>query len=327
MRFFLTGGAGYIGSHTVQLLLESGHEVLVYDNLSMGHRKSLPHDVRLIEGDLRDANKVAQAMQEARADVVIHLAALALVGESMQHPERYFDVNVTGGLNLLQAMLKHGPRRLVFSSSCAVYGVPAELPIRETMPRHPVNAYGASKHLFEQMVDWFDQRHQFQSVVFRYFNAAGCWGSLGEDHTPETHLIPNVLRAAAGRIPTLDVFGTDYPTPDGTCLRDFIHVRDVARAHMLASESAIVGRFNLGTGQPVSVRQVIDTAESVCGRAIPVRFSARREGDPPSLYASADQAHAALGWAPQHSDLREMIQQAWDWMQQHPHGYGRALAA
>jgi UDP-glucose 4-epimerase len=293
----------------------------------MGHRAALPADLCFIEGDLRDAGRLSAAVKDARADVVIHLAALALVGESMQHPERYFDVNVTGGLNLLQAMLEHGPRRLVFSSSCAVYGVPAELPIRETMPREPVNAYGASKHMFEQMVDWFDQRHGFQSTVFRYFNAAGCWGGLGEDHTPETHLIPNVLRAAAGRLPALDVYGTDYPTPDGTCLRDFIHVRDVARAHLLASQTGVTGRFNLGTGQPVSVRQVIETAAAVCGRQIPVRYGPRREGDPAVLYASAGLAEQTLGWQPRHSHLRDMIEQAWNWMERHPQGYRQACAA
>lgn len=324
MRFFITGGAGYIGSHVIQLLLEHGHEAVVFDNLTTGHREAVPAGVRLIEGDVLDQAALRAALAEAKADTVMHFAGLALVGDSMRDPGSYFRVNVQGGLNLLEAMLTHGPRRLVLSSTCAIYGLPETLPISEDTPAAPVNAYGESKLMFEHMFAWFRQVHGFSGVVFRYFNAAGCWGGLGEDHEPETHLIPNVLRAASGRLPKLEIYGTDYPTPDGTCLRDFIHVRDVAAAHLLAAESGISGTYNLGTGRPVSVREVIETGKLVTGRDIKLKMRPRREGDPPALFASAAKAERELGWRPAHPDLTSMIHQAWEWMEAHPDGYAQA---
>jgi UDP-glucose 4-epimerase len=324
MRFFITGGAGYIGSHVVQLLREHGHEVVVFDNLTTGHREAVPAAVRLIEGDLLDLPALRAALAETKADAVMHFAGLALVGDSMKDPGSYFRVNVQGGLNLLEAMLTDGPRRLVLSSTCATYGVPATLPISEDMPTAPLNPYGESKLMFERAFAWFQQVHGFSGVVFRYFNAAGCWGGLGEDHEPETHLIPNVLRAASGRLPAIEIYGTDYPTPDGTCLRDFIHVRDVAAAHLLAVESGISGTYNLGTGRAVSVREVIDTCKLVTGRDIGMIVRPRRGGDPPALFASAAKAERELGWHPVNSDLTSMIRDAWVWMAAHPDGYAPA---
>jgi UDP-glucose 4-epimerase len=322
MRIFVTGGAGYIGSHVIKLLRLHGHEVVVYDNLSMGHRASLPAEVPLIEGDLRDFTTLRKSLAESGARSVMHFAGLALVGESMQQPEAYFDVNMVGGQNLLRSMKECGVNRIIVSSTCAGYGVPNELPIRESLRGQPVNAYGASKLMFEQMLGWYQMLHSFQPVVFRYFNAAGAWDELGEDHTPETHLIPNVLLTALGQRSAVDIYGTDYPTPDGTCLRDFIHVRDVARAHVAAVENdAVTGTFNLGTGRPVSVRQIVTLCREITGREIPVNELPRREGDPPALYADPALAREKLGWEPHFSEPRQVLEDAWRWHLAHPQGY------
>jgi UDP-glucose 4-epimerase len=321
MKILITGGAGYIGSHCVKQLQVRGHQPVVFDNLSTGHRQALDSSVPLIEGDLRDYDAMLAALLSVRPDVVMHFAGLALVPESMRAPELYFDVNTTGGHLLLKAMLAANVRRIVVSSTCATYGVPTSLPIRETDRQAPINPYGTSKLLFEQMLAWYQQIHQFHPVIFRYFNAAGAWDELGEDHEPETHLIPNVLRVALGRKAEVQVFGTDYDTPDGSCLRDYIHVRDVANAHVLAAETGQCGTFNLGTGQPVSVLEIIEHCRRVSGHAIPAMLSPRRAGDPSALYADPTAAKQSLGWQPEFSDPARIIADAWAWHQRHPMGF------
>jgi UDP-glucose 4-epimerase len=322
MKVLLTGGAGYIGSMCGRRLVEAGHEIAVFDNFSLGHREALASGVRVYVGDLRDAPVIEQAVGDFQPDAVMHFAALALVGESMQDPGRYFAVNVSGGLNLLQAMARQGVKRLVFSSTCATYGVPDELPIRETTPQVPINPYGESKLMFERMIRWYAELHGMSFTVFRYFNAAGAWGELGEDHEPETHLIPNVIRVLLGQKEHLEVLGNDYPTPDGTCLRDYIHVRDLAEAHLLAVESDESGFFNLGTGTPSSVLEVVRACERASGRSVRMEFRPRRAGDPPSLYAAAERARTVFGWQPRHSDMDAIARSAWEWHVAHPHGYG-----
>ncbi len=321
MKVFVTGGAGYIGQICVKLLRQRGIEVCVYDNLSTGHRRVLPDTVDFVEGDLRDFQTLAKSLGEYQPDAVMHLAGVALVPESMRTPELYFDVNTHGGSNLLRAMLATNIKRIIVSSTCAVYGVSAQLPIPESWQGTPINPYGASKRMFEQMLEWYAQVHQFRPTVFRYFNACGAWDELGEDHEPETHLIPNVLRVALGKKAHVDVFGTDYDTPDGSCLRDFIHVRDVAAAHLLAATTNTLGTFNLGTGVPVSVLQIVELCERVSGQPIPLVRQARRAGDPAALFADPSRAQAELGWQPEHSDIRNIIADAWAWHRQHPNGF------
>jgi UDP-glucose 4-epimerase len=322
MKVLLTGGAGYIGSVCGRRLSEAGHEIAVFDNFSLGHRAAVVPGTVVFEGDLQDAAAVERALAGFQPDVVMHFAALALVGESMQVPESYFSVNVGGGLNLLRAMLRQGVRRLVFSSTCATYGVPESLPIRETTPQVPINPYGESKLMFERMIRWFAELHGMSYAVFRYFNAGGAWGDLGEDHEPETHLIPNVIRVLLGQKEFLEVFGRDYQTPDGTCLRDYIHVRDLAEAHLLAVEKAVDGFFNLGTGSPTSVLEVVQACERASGKRARLEYRPRRAGDPPSLFAAADPAREILGWVPRHSGMDEIARSAWEWHSRHPHGYG-----
>jgi UDP-glucose 4-epimerase len=324
MKVFVTGGAGYIGQICVKLLRQHGVGVCVYDNLSTGHKQMLPGGVELIEGDLRDYPRLAQSLGDYQADVVMHFAGVALVPESMRAPELYFDVNTHGGSNLLRAMLACNVKRIVVSSTCAVYGSSAQLPIPESLAGAPINPYGASKRMFEQMLEWYGSVHQFRATVFRYFNACGAWDELGEDHEPETHLIPNVLRVALGKKSHVEVFGTDYETPDGSCLRDFIHVRDVASAHWLAAKNNVLGTFNLGTGVPVSVLQIIEQCERISGVTIPVVRQTRRPGDPAALYADPARAKAMLGWQAQHSSIEQIIADAWRWHCQHPNGFQHA---
>jgi UDP-glucose 4-epimerase len=321
MRVLLTGGAGYIGSMCARRLIEAGHEVAVFDNFSLGHRGALSKEVRVFEGDLLRDGEIGDAVDAFRPEVVMHFAALALVGESMNEPGRYFSTNVSGGLNLLQAMLRARVGRLVFSSTCATYGIPDVLPISETTPQRPVNPYGESKLMFEGMIRWFAEVHGLSYAVFRYFNAAGAWNELGEHHEPETHLIPNVIRVLLGQKECLEVFGSDYPTPDGTCLRDYIHVRDLAEAHLLAAESEANGFFNLGTGTPTSVMEVVRACERASGRTVKVAYRPRRAGDPPSLFAVADRARDVFGWVPKHSGMDEIAASAWEWYLRHPQGY------
>ena len=316
-RILVTGGAGYIGSHCCKALAEAGHEPIVFDNVVMGHLKAVRWGP-FIEGDMRDVTALGAAMREARPDAVLHFGALALVGESVTHPERYYSVNVVGTLNLLEAMRAAGVDRLVFSSTCAVYGEPERVPMTEDLPRRPINPYGASKLACEMMMEDFDSAHQIRSVRLRYFNAAGAdpKAEIGEWHDPETHLIPLVLDAALGRRPAISIFGTDYPTPDGTALRDYIHVMDLAEAHLSALRHLMDGggsaALNLGTGRGASVREVIKTVESVTGRKVPVTEAPRRAGDPPALVADPRRAETLLKWRAK-KDLSAMVEDAWRW--------------
>jgi UDP-glucose 4-epimerase len=321
MNVFVTGGAGYIGSTCVEQLLETGHRVTVYDNLSEGHRSAIDERAAYVPGDLADAVRVGQAVKNAGAEAIIHFAANALVGESMVNPAKYFRNNVASGLNLLEAAVGAGVKKLVFSSTCAVYGVPERVPITEDVPTRPVNPYGESKLMFEKMLQWYQTIHRLEFVAFRYFNVAGATERFGEHHRQETHLIPNVFRVALGQTSQCDVFGTDYPTPDGTCIRDYIHVVDLARAHILAMEPGRSGIYNLGNGEGYSVRQVIRACETVTGQSIRTVEKPPRPGDPPRLVARAEKAGKELGWIPAHPKLEDIVTSAWRWHQRHPSGY------
>jgi UDP-glucose 4-epimerase len=323
VKLLVTGGAGYIGSIVAVHLLEAGHEVVVLDNLERGHAEAVPADARLEIADLRDLAAVEAVVSEG-FDGVLHFAALALVSESVAHPERYYRTNVGGTLNLLDAMRAGGVPRLVFSSTCAVYGQPDVVPIDESAPTRPANAYGASKLTVDRMISDVCLAHGLGAVSLRYFNVAGASAELGEDHEPETHLIPNVLRAAQGMRPFVEVFGTDYPTPDGTAIRDYIHVDDLATAHLLALDGAREAEhqiFNLGNGSGFSVREVIATAEQVTGREIHTQEAPRRPGDPPQLVAASDLIRRELGWTPRKPALADMVADAWAFAQAHPRGY------
>lgn len=321
MRVFVTGGAGYIGSNCVEELLDAGHSVTVFDNLSEGHRSAVDPRADLVVGDVRDREGVHAALKNSRAEGVVHFGAAALVGESMRDPGKYFGINVAGGLNLLDAVVDLGIRKFVFSSTCAVYGPPERVPMTEDLPVRPISAYGESKRMFEQMLSWYRSIHGLEFVAFRYFNAAGAGARFGEHHRVETHLIPNVLRVALGQAASCDILGTDYPTPDGTCVRDYVHVRDLAQAHILALTSGRTGFFNLGSGTGFSVREVIRVCEQVSGVPIPALEKPRREGDPPQLVAGAEKAISELGWNPRFRKLEEIVATAWDWHQRNPGGY------
>ena len=330
MKLLVTGGAGYIGSIVARLLIETGHEVVVFDNLERGHREAVPRQAQLILGDLRNPEDPRRAIDGGGFDGVLHFAALALVGESVEHPGRYYRTNVAGTLNLLEAMVSEGVPRLVFSSTCAVYGQPDEVPIAETAPPRPQNAYGASKLAADHLIGDFCAAHQLAAVSLRYFNVAGAHGEAGEDHEPETHLIPNILKVALGASASVQIFGTDYPTDDGTAVRDYIHIDDLAAAHLLALEHARAGEhliLNLGNGNGFSVREVIEVARRVTGEPIPAREAPRRPGDPPRLVAASDRIRAALGWVAQKPELETMIADAWAFAQAHPHGYSRSDSA
>ena len=322
MRLLVTGGAGYVGSIVAQQLLVRGDEVTVLDSLARGHRAAVPEGAEFVQIDLLDPGSLA-ALLERGYDGVLHFAALALVAESVAHPERYYRANVVGTLNLLDAMRAAEVKRLVFSSTCATYGEPDTVPISEDEPPKPVNAYGASKLAVDGMLADEARAHGLAAVSLRYFNVAGASDPYGEDHDPETHLIPLILRAAAGQRDHVSVFGTDYATEDGTAVRDYIHVLDLADAHLRALERAVPGRhdiFNLGTGTGYSVRQVIEAVRRVTGREFEVREEARRPGDPPVLVAANAKARDGLGWTPVKT-LDEMVADAWAWYQAHPRGY------
>ncbi len=321
MKVMVTGGAGYIGSVTAELLLDQGHEVVVFDNLERGHRKAVDERARLIAGDLLNGEQIGKAMADVKPDAVMHFAALALVEESMHDPLLYYRNNVRGGINLLDAMERYGVGKIIFSSTCATYGLPQEIPIPETHPQVPINPYGDSKLLFEHVLDWFQRQKGVQSVYLRYFNACGATAKFGEDHDPETHLIPLVLRVALGQQEQIKIFGDDYETPDGTCIRDYIHIRDLADAHILALQKDHSGPFNLGNGDGYSVKQVIDVVREVTGHDIPAVRAQRRAGDPQRLIGSADRARKLLGWKPRFADLHAIIGDAWQWHQEHPRGY------
>ena len=322
MRLLVTGGAGYIGSIVAQQLLDAGHEVTILDDLSRGHREAVPDQAELAEVDLLDEAAVRDTLARG-FDGVMHFASLALVAESVAHPERYHRTNHVGAINLLDAMRAAQVRRLVFSSTCAVYGEPDSVPMHEDIPAAPVNAYGNSKLAIDRMIADESRAHGLAAASLRYFNVAGAYGHLGEDHDPETHLIPLVLRAAAGTTDHVKVFGTDYPTRDGTAVRDYIHVDDLGRAHILALEATEPGRhaiYNLGTGDGSTVREVIEAARRVTSKPIEVREEPRRPGDPPALVASSERIREELGWVPE-KGLDDMIADAWAWHQAHPDGY------
>ena len=324
MTVLVTGAAGYIGSVVVERLLVQGHVVAAFDDLSQGHRAAVPAGAGFFEGDLRDRARLAEVMSTVRPDAVAHLAAEALVGESMTEPAKFFEVNVTGGLNLLDAMRAAGVRRLVFSSTAAVYGEPEEIPIREDAPLRPVNAYGASKLAFERALPWYASAYGLRHVSLRYFNACGATVERGEHHVPETHLIAILLEVALGLRPEIRLFGSDYDTPDGTCIRDYVHVGDIADAHLLALDRIDrieSGAFNLGNGAGFSNREEGEAARRVTGHPIPAVATARRAGDPARLVASADQAREVLAWSPRYRTLDEMIATAWAWREDRLHPY------
>jgi UDP-glucose 4-epimerase len=321
-RILVVGGAGYIGSICVEELLNAGHSVGVFDNLTEGHRKAVDSRARFFQGDLADPSVIKLAIAEHKPDAVMHFAASALVGESMTKPEKYFHNNVCNGLNLLNAMHENGVKRLVFSSTCATFGIPDRVPIDESLPQAPINPYGESKLIFEKILRWYGEIHGLTFVALRYFNAAGASEKFGEDHRIETHLIPNVLKVALGQKQAAEIFGTDYETPDGTCIRDYIHILDLAQAHMLALEAPKSAFYNLGTGGGTSVKEIIDICREVSGREIPVIERARRAGDPPRLIAGSDKIQRELGWTPKHQDIRRIIESAWAWHLKNPKGYG-----
>lgn len=326
MNILVTGGAGYIGSHTVRELIQKGHRVVVLDNLSKGHRSAL-EGVKLVQGDTADRGLLKGLFTEYEVEAVIHFAASSLVGESVRRPSEYYHNNVVKGLTLLDAMVESGVRHLVFSSTAAVYGEPQQVPIPEEHPTAPTNPYGATKLALEGAMRWYGEAYGLRYASLRYFNAAGAdpAGDIGEDHDPETHLIPLVLKVALGQMPRLEVFGSDYPTPDGTCVRDYIHVNDLADAHVLALEALSSGApsrvYNLGNGCGYSVLEVIRAAEQLVGRPIAVNYGERRPGDPAALVAGSEKIRAGLGWKPRFTDLQAIIGTAWRWHSSHPRGF------
>jgi UDP-glucose 4-epimerase len=323
MKVLVVGGAGYIGSVCAELLLNEGHEVAVFDNLSEGHRRAVDPRAKFTQGDLVNRDQIEAALSRMRPDAVMHFAASALVAESMRDPSKYFRNNISNGLNLLDAMVATRVNRIVFSSTCAIFGPPERLPIDEAAPVRPINPYGESKLAFEKILRWYGQIYGLKFVSLRYFNAAGASEKFGEDHHPETHLIPNILQVALGQTPHVEIYGADYKTPDGTCIRDYIHIIDLARAHILALGAANSGRFyNLGTGGGASVREVIDACRKVTGRRIDTVEKPRRSGDPPRLIASSEKIKKELGWRPQFQSLDTIIESAWKWHQKFPNGYG-----
>lgn len=327
MNVLVVGGAGYIGSHAVKQLIEAGHHVAVADNLCRGHPQAVHSKAHLYEIGLADTRALADLLREHRIHCVMHFAALAYVGESVERPLDYYENNTAGTISLLRAMHAAGVKRLVFSSTCATYGEPSQVPLVETMEQRPINPYGWSKWCVERVLrDVAAADPAFSFVSLRYFNVAGCAadGSLGEDHDPETHLIPSVLLASLGRREAITVFGTDYPTPDGTCIRDYIHVEDLSAAHIAAMEALGPGEarfYNLGIGRGYSVKEVIDSARRVTGLEIPVRYGPRRPGDPAVLFADAGKIRQELRWSPRCTEIDPIVETAWNWFEKHPHGY------
>jgi UDP-glucose 4-epimerase len=327
LSILVTGGAGYIGSHMVRQLVRAGRDVVVVDNLDRGHREAVDTQAVFYRADVADVDALERILREHAVECVIHFAALAYVGESVEQPERYYRNNTGGTMRLLEAMDRAAVKRIVFSSTCATYGVPERLPIVESNPQQPISPYGRSKWFVEQMLrDKAAADAEFGFTAFRYFNVAGCArdGSLGEDHDPETHLIPILLQAALGQRESVTVFGRDYPTPDGTCIRDYVHVEDICSAHLLAIDSTKAGDarcYNLGTGRGYSVDEVIAAVRKITARDIRIVDGPRRPGDPPSLFASSELAQGALGWHPQVPDLEAIVATAWNWFRTHPRGY------
>jgi UDP-glucose 4-epimerase len=323
-RILVTGGAGYVGSVCCAELLERGHQVTVVDDLSAGHASAVPEGAVLHELDICDRTRLAEVLSADRFDIVFHFAAKALIAESVSNPGSFFDSNVASGISMLETLRAAGIRRFVFSSSAAVYGNPLSTPIDEDAPKQPVNSYGESKLILERILHWYAIAYGWTIVAFRYFNACGATETLGEDHQPETHIIPLLLQTVAGNRLFFEIYGDDYPTSDGTCLRDYVHVRDIAQAHILALEvnnHASMSAYNIGTGTSNSVRQVCQTVEQELGRKVVVKINSRRPGDPAILCASPKRLMHDLGWRPQFSSLKTIIRSAWEWKQTHPAGY------
>ncbi len=330
MRVLVTGGAGYIGSATVADLVAAGDEVTIFDDLSQGHREAVHPAAALVVGDLADRSAIDRALAEHRPEGILHFASRTLVGESMEKPFLYLGENVRNGLNLLESAVEHGVKRFILSSTANLFGLPDEVPIPADAPIRPGSPYGESKYLLERMLHWMDDRFGMRYAALRYFNAAGAVSpELGEDHDPETHLIPLVLQVAMGQRETVTIFGEDYDTPDGTCVRDYVHVSDLAQAHVLALHALDGGSrtYNLGNGTGFSVREVIETARAVTGHPIPVEVGPRRPGDPATLVAGSDRIRGELGWAPRFPDLKDIIESAWAWHRAHPRGYADRSAA
>lgn len=330
MSVLVLGGAGYVGSHAVYQLIDQGKDVVVIDNLQTGHEKSIHPDATFYQGDIRDIDFLRQVFDHESIESVIHFAANSLVGESMEIPLEYYDNNVYGTQVLLQAMVEFDVKKIVFSSTAATYGEPKAVPITEDMETNPTNTYGETKLAMEKMMKWTEEAHGINYVSLRYFNVAGAResGEIGEDHSPETHLIPIILEAALGKRPHVTIFGQDYDTQDGTCIRDYIHVEDLIQAHILALDYLDKGEsniFNLGSNQGFSVQEMIDTARKVTGKEIPAKTGERRAGDPGVLIASSKKANQVLGWQPTRTSIEKIIQDAWNWHKDHPNGYSKGV--
>jgi UDP-glucose 4-epimerase len=321
MKVLVTGGAGYIGSVATEMLVDAGHEVTVFDNLELGHEEALDPRAKFIKGDLRDFDSISDAIEQAKPDAVMHFAAYSLVPESMKKPEIYFRNNVLGGINLAEAMYKNGVDKIVFSSTCATYGQPEIIPIAENTPQNPTNPYGESKLMIEQTLKWYRKLYGFKTVYLRYFNVCGATERCGEDHAVETHIIPLVLQVALGQREKIFIYGDDYKTDDGTCVRDYVHVVDLIDAHIRALSLEESDIFNLGVGNGFSVKEVVESAREVTGHAIPAEIGPRRAGDPDKLIAASAKAKDVLGWEPKFTDMNDIVASAWKWHQAHPNGY------
>lgn len=321
MKVLVAGGAGYIGSVTTEMLCNKGHDVVVFDNLERGFKAAIDPRATFIQGDLRQPDSIKAALQQTKPDAVIHFAAYIEVGESMSAPLPFFENNVSGSLNLITAMVETNCKKLIFSSTCATYGTPEKMPMDESLPQQPESVYGESKLLCERIFKWAEEIHGVECVFLRYFNACGATDKYGESHNPESHLIPLVLQVPLGKRDKIFIFGDDYETRDGTCVRDYIHIRDLAQAHLLALKPGISGAFNLGNGDGYTVKEVIEVCREVTGHPIPAETQPRRPGDCSTLVADATKARKVLGWDPQHADLRSIVESAWAWHKAHPNGY------
>ncbi len=323
MKVFVTGGAGYIGSACSEYLLDKGHEVVVFDSLVTGHLDAVDPRAKFVKGDLGDREALIKLVAEGSFDAVMHFAAFSLVGESMQNPGKYFKNNLANAINLADAAIAGKVKSFVFSSTAATFGQPKSVPIKESSPQKPINPYGESKLCFEKALDWYSKIHGMKYAALRYFNAAGATGKFGEMHSPETHLIPIILQVAQGKRDKIMIYGDDYDTPDGTCIRDYIHILDLAQAHEKALYAPKSGRYNLGSGCGFSVKQIIDAARAVTGHPIPAEVAPRRAGDPARLIACSDLARKKLGWEPKFEDPKVIIESVWKWMKSHPNGYAK----
>lgn len=324
MNILVTGGAGYVGSVVVEKLLQQGYQVIVLDNLQQGHKEAVLPEAKLIIADICDTQALDQVFRSYQIDAVMHMAAETVIEYSITDPKRYFHNNIVGGINLLDIMLKYKVDKFIFSSSAAIYGEPQSTPVEENHPKLPVNSYGESKLMFEHILEWYGRAYGFKYVSLRYFNAAGATELLGEDHRPETHLIPNILKVALDKSNPVSILGTDYPTEDGSCIRDYVHVIDIAQAHILALEKidGLKGRaYNLGNGEGYSVLKVVEVAQKVVGAEIPIKISPKRAGDPVALVASSRRAKEEFGWRPKFPQPETIIESAWMWMRKHPNGY------